>query len=355
MASKAMQARLAAKANAEAGDTTDGEDVSGGVGADLEEDASTDHITETPLDGSAAAAPAKAPSAARAEETPEQAEAKAAKVARSKLLEEKWQEAREKRQAAKIKEQARAERQAAAEDRKAVAAEKARYDGLKTGSYRDTLVALGRDPAKTFAEMQREQIEASTPEAQARRQREEDERALEERFKPVLSELEQLRAERAQWAADAHASAIQNSYQHAAADPAFANLRIEYSDEVLLDHASYYDKKPQEFFAVADEYGVKLTHPGKGFSMHEVLQVLSAAQAAHDSGVQARRAAQRPAEHQSASPTVNGTAPRRNAGTAPGNGLASERGPTGAADSAVLSPQDRMRARARDEIRRSGG
>ncbi len=348
--SKAMQAKLAARAAAAAGDegsagaaTEDGTDTAGGLGIDDEGD-------------SPALERALATEGSPTAEAPDQAEAKA-RAARAALFEEKLKGAREKRQAQKLAERAKADRQAAKAEREAAAAEKAKYDGLKTGSFKETLVALGRDPTKTYQELQREAIEASTPEAAARREKEAGERALEERFKPILSELEQLRAERAEVQAEraaiaeqTHASNVTSMFHRAGADPAFADLRIEYPDEALLDHVRYYDKHPDHFEAVALDYGVRLTTPGKGFTVHEVLQVLSAAQAAHNSGVQARRAAHRPAEHQSALPTVNGTAPRRNAGTAPGNDPALER--SSSTEAPALSPRDRMRERAREEIRR---
>ena len=360
MASKTMQARLAARiAETVGGDDGEGasvkggsEDVSGLGGAD--ESSSTDHIVETPE--GAASPPPKPAAAPPVAETPEQIDAKA-KAARLQLFQEKLADARAKAQGEKLRAQAKAERKAVEEERRLAKAERAKLDeingNLRTGSFRDSLVALGRDPAKTFAEMQREAIEASTPEAQQRREREaaeqrekEREAALEERFKPVLSELEQLRAERAQWAEAEHRSNIQQSYQHVAKDPAFKDLRIEYDDADLLEYAHMYDKNPDAFYVAADQYGVRLTSPGKGFSMHELLQVLAAAQAAHNSGVQARRAAQSPPERQSGQPTVNGTAPRRNA-AATGNDLARE---APAAEERALSPTERLRERTRRAI-----
>jgi len=356
MASKAMKARLAARlvdtdadgAMVEGGTT----DVSGLGGADESD------VSETPVVETSEESPkAEKVEAAPAPKVDPEADARAARL---KLFEEKLAETRERRQSARLAEQARAERKAAQEEREAARVERAKLaeisGKLRTGSFRESLVALGRDPAKAFEEMSREAIEASTPEAAARRekyeaeQRERDrEAALEERFRPVLSELEQLRAERAQWAEAEHRSNIQQSYQHASADPAFKDLRIEYSDEDLLEYAHMYDKNPEAFYAAAHQYGVRLTSPGKGFSMHEVLQLLGAAQAAHHSGVQARRAAQRPPEPQSGTPTVNGTAPRRNAAVT-GNDPAP--GTSGAEDSS-LSPREIMRQRARAEIRRA--
>ena len=353
MASKAMQERLAARLADTDGDGAGvkggTEDVSGLGGAD--EESTSDHVVETEV-GVTAAAPKAAPAATAPDPDAE------VRAARLKLFEEKLADRRAKNQGERIKAQARAEKKAIEDERRAVAAEKAKYEDingkLRTGSFRDTLTALGRDPSKTFAEMQQEAIEASTPEGQARREREaaeqrekEKEAALEERFKPILSELEQLRAERAQWAEETHRHNIQQSFQHVAADPAFRELRIEYDDGALLEYAHMYDKNPDAFYAAASDYGVRLTSPGKGFSMHEVFQVLSAAQAAHNSGVQARRAAHSPPERQSGTPTVNGTAPRRNA-AAPGNDLARETS-TGAEDRA-LPPAERLRLRTQRAI-----
>ena len=351
MASKAMQERLAARLADTDGDGAGvkggTEDVSGLGGAD--ESTTTDHVVETEVGVTATPVPKAAPVAA----PPPDPDAEV-RAARLKLFEEKLADRRAKNQGEKLRAQARTEAKAIADERKAVAAEKAKYEGLKTGSFKQTLSALGRDPVKTFAEMQQEAIEASTPEGAARREKEaaeqrekEKEAALEERFKPILSELEQLRAERAQWEEETHKTKIGQSFQHVAADPAFRELRVEYDDDALLEYAHLYDKNPGAFYEAAAQYNVRLTSPGKGFSMHELLQVLSAAQAAHSSGVQARRAAHRPPERQSGSPTVNGTAPRRNA-AAPGNDLAPET-PTGAEDRS-LPPAERLRLRTQRAI-----
>ncbi len=288
----------------------------------------------------------------QATEVDPEAKARATRLA---LFEEKLKAKREENQAKQLAARAKADRLAAKAERDAAAAERAKYDGLKQGTYKETLEALGRDPRKAWEEMNREAIEASTPEAQARRDREEAQRALDERFKPVLSELEELREERKTYLAQAHENRLVGGFQRAAADPAFKDLRIEYPDEALLDHARYYDKNPGDLRVAAKQFGVQLTDPNKGFTMHELLQVLSAAQSAHNAGVQARRAALSPAEPQSAAPpTVNGTAPRRNAGTAVGNDLASQRA-SAKAEVSGMSVKDRVRARIDAEIRRSGG
>ncbi len=331
--------RLHAKMNALAGEPAEAVEESDAGEA-------TEAVTETPVEQVTTETTETA-----AEPDPE---AKA-RAARLELFQEKLKQKREENAARRLAAQAKADRQAAKADREAAKTERAKYDGLKAGSFKETLAALGRDPRQTWEEMNREAIEASSPEAQAKREAAAAQKALDERFAPVLTELEQLREERKQWATRAHESRIVSGFQQAAADPAFKDLRIEYPDDALLDHAKYYDKNPDHLRAAAQEYGVRLTAPEKGFTMHELLQVLSAAQAAHNAGVQARRAAMSPAEPQSASPpTVNGTAPRRNAGTAVGNDLASQRA-SAKAEATALSPKERMRARAEAEIRKSGG
>jgi hypothetical protein len=341
--------RLHAKMNALAGEPSEGETVEADSGGD------EPIVTETPLEQVTTETQADEPG------TPEQLEAKT-KAARLALFEEKLQAKREENQAKRLAAKAKADRKAAQEDREAAAAERKKYDGLKVGTFKETIAALGRDPRKTWEDMNREMIEASTPEAQARRDKEAAEQALDERFKPLQSELEQIRAEREQLrlereqlAEQGHSRALVTNFQQAAADPAFKDLRIEYADDALLDHAKHYDKNPDQLRAAAAQYGVRLTAPEKGFTMHELLQVLSAAQSAHNEGVQARRAALSSAEPQSAAPpTVNGTAPRRNAGTAVGNDLASQRA-SAKSEASGLSPKERVRLRADEAIRRSGG
>jgi hypothetical protein len=283
--------------------------------------------------------------------TPEEAEAQV-KAARALLFKEKLNSHREKSTTKRALAKARQEAAAAKADREAAAAERAKYEGLKSGSFKETLAALGRDPRKTFEEMQREAIEASTPEAQARREREELQREIEAKLTPLQQEVERLRAREAAALQRSHEQAIVSSYHTVASDPAFRDLRIEYPDETLIEYARHYDKNPHEFHELARQYKVPLTSPERGFSMHEILSLLSAVQAEHVRGMQARRQALNPAGAQAApSQTVNGTAPRRNAGTAIGNELASARASTGPAVSG--SVRERIAARREEEIRRS--
>lgn len=284
------------------------------------------------------------PDAPTTEQTPEDP----ARVARVKLYEEKLVASREKRSAQRLEEKARADRKAAKQERQSAAQEHAKYAGLKAGTFKETIAALGHDPAKVYAEMQREAIEASTPEAAARRQQETIDAAL----KAQQDRIDALEAERTQERQAAqsrqHAVQMQHHFKTALEDPQFIDLRIEYPDEALLDHAQYYDKHPGELRQHAAKFGVKLTAPQKGFTMHELLQVLSAAQVAHNAARQAREAAIRPPQAEPGkTPTVNGTADRRNAGTVT-NELAQQRASSGPVESG--SARARIRARLEQEV-----
>ena len=340
MASPALAARLGAAMKAET-------DV-GDVAAPQDNEAADDVVETVEVANDTEAAPSEP---ANDNETPEQVDTKL-RAARHALLEEKLKGAREKRQAQRLAEQAKADRKAAAAERETAAAEKAKYAGLKEGSFKDTLKALGRDPREAWEEMNREAIEGSTPEAQAKRAEEKRQKEIEDKFTPIQEELRQLREERVQWQAQQEHTRVVTNFQRSLADPTFTELRVEYPDEVLFEHAQHYVSHPDDLYAAADQFSVQLTDRSKGFTMHELLQVLSAAQAAHNAGVQARRAAQRPAAAQAGKPpTVNGTAERRNAGTANGIDLASPRA-TAKAEVSTLSPRERMRQRVSEEIRK---
>ncbi len=291
--------------------------------------------------------------AVEAVETPEQAETKA-RAARLALFEEKLVASREKRAEQRVIEKAKALRKEAANERRLAAEERAKYDGLKTGTFKETLSALGRDPVETFKEMSREAIEYSTPEAAAKR----EQARLDAKDAELQARLDAIEAKEAAQAKEAAHRAEQSRlvthFQKAVEDPAFEALRIEYPDEVLLDHAQHYAENPKELQQHAASYGVRLTDPHGRFTMHELLQVLSAAQAAHDTAKQARSAARRPPEAQAGkAPTVNGTADRRNAGTVT-NDLASQRASPGPKVS-TGSVKDRLAQSIEEEIRRYSG
>ncbi len=266
------------------------------------------------------------------------------KAAKRALIEAKLAEARDRRAAANQGKKARAEREAAAEDRKAAAEEKAKWDAIGKGSYRDGLLALGKDPRVEWEKMNREAIEAGTPEAQQKALEEKIERRLAEieaqKLAPLQQTIEELKAREQSLAAQAHEGQLLSAFQTELKDPSYIGLRTEYDDADLIGYVKHFDKNPQAFYEAAKHYSVSLTDPGRGFTMREILTVLKSAQDAHDQGRQQRASKLAPAASSAKTPTVNGTAPRGNAGTTIGNDLAGER----AAPSRRLTRLERINA-----------
>lgn len=252
--------------------------------------------------------------------------------ARAALIRERLAEQRERREATKLSAQAKADREEAARDREAAKGDRSKWEALKQGSFREGIAALGRDPSEVFAEMQREAIEASTPEAEIKRMRADFERQIGEKLAPLQETIESLKAEKVEANAVAYHHALTSAFSQEAQDPEFVGLRTEYEDSALLGYVQEFDRNPDSFYAAAKAYGVRLTDPSQGFTMREILTVLKAAQDAHDQGKTARRARLQPQAHQAASSaptrTVNGTAERRNAGSTIDPDLAGERAST---------------------------
>ncbi len=210
---------------------------------------------------------------------------------------------------------------------------------------REGIAAMGRDPGKVFEEMQREAIEASTPEAELKRMRADFERQMGEKLAPLQETIEALKREREEMANQSYESNLVGAFKATVTDPAYIDLRAEYDDQGLFEYVQHFDKNPTAFFAAAKHYGVRLTDPSRGFTMPEILGVLKAAQDAHDRGKQERRSkllpASPPGQTQPGKPhTVNGTAARSNAGTPIGNDLATER----STPSRKLSRKERIQA-----------
>ncbi len=280
----------------------------------------------------------------------------------SDLFQEKLDEIRERRKAKGLGKQAsvhvsraaRWEAEAQA-DREAAAAEKARWEGLKSGSFLETLKAAGKDPAVAFAEMQREAIEQGTPEAQMKRMREEMERQLATTVEPLQKTIAQLTEERDQAKADAHERGFVSDFESTAKDAAYQELRIEYPDARLLRLAKSFRDEPKFFYEQARANQVRLTDPAHGFNMVDILNVLSAVQAKHREETESRRAAlaapSNAAERPASSPTVNGTAARPNAGQNIGNDLATAR----AADGKFVPKATTAAGRVRERARRIAG
>lgn len=273
-------------------------------------------------------------------------------AAKRALIEEKLAAQRERRQAAGLSTKAKEAAARAAAAAAAAEAERSKWESLRQGNFLEGVRAMGRDPREVFAEMQREAIEASTPEAELKRMRADFEKQLGEKLQPLQETIEQLRTEREQLearqrehAARVYEQTLVSAYRESINDPAYMDLRAEYGDEGLFGYVDHFDKNPQQFLQAAHHYGVRLTDPSKGFTMPEILTVLKAAQEAHDKGKQERRSkfmpASPPDQTQSGKPhTVNGTAASPNAGTPIGNDLAAER----AAPSRKLSRRERIQA-----------
>jgi hypothetical protein len=232
-----------------------------------------------------------------------------------------------------------AEREKAAEGaRQAAAAERAKYDALRTGTFKDTILALGHDPRVVFKDMQQEAIEAGKPEAEIRRMRADFEKQMGEKLAPLAQTIEELKQQNAALLEERQRNAEENAhrsfvsdYQEHVQDQKYVDLRIEYGDKRLFNLVRGMKGNPDQLRAYAKELGVRLTFPDRRFNMQDILNVLTAAHVAHDTERKQRREQmQAPNESQTqpstlASPkTVNGATERRPAETNPlGNDSAS--------------------------------
>ncbi len=327
-----------------------------------------------PTSGSSEAVSASADAPVTAPETD-------ARATKHDLLSEKLAAIRDQRQRKKAesklseREKTISEKEREAEEaRKAATEERAKYDALRTGTFRDTLKALGRDPLEAFKEMQQEAIEAGKPEAELRRMRYDFEKQMGEKLKPLeetIAELqrqnEELLNERQQTAAERSHQAFVADYQaaletkDAEGRATYHDLRIEYGDRRLFGLVDSMKRNPPKLRAYAKELGVRLTFPDNRFNMTDIFNVLDAAHKAHEAEKKQRRDQMQapttsPGAPQQASAnaqTVNGTAERRNAATNPlGNDSAASKASAPPSRSRV-SKQGRIdRAMARDAARR---
>ncbi len=282
------------------------------------------------------------------------------------LLLEKLAKTREERRSQRVLESARQQRdaigreaEAAKVDREAAAAERARWENLKSGNFLDGIKASGRDPAKVFAELQREAVEAGTPEAQMRRMRDEFDRQLAEQVGPLRKTIEDLTEREKSAKAETEQHAFASDFTRTVSDDAYGALRDEYPDERLLSLADGFRSNPNALRAQAARLGVRLPDPQIGFTMKDILNVLKAAQDEHEAGKTTRRAARTATNPSTAAQqaptaqaTVNGTAERRNAGASTlGNDLASSTASTAKPSLNGMTPA----ARVRERVRRMGG
>ena len=281
------------------------------AGADAPDDATSDSATATEAGAPPAGQVAVAESGA---EPVAVDETRATKYA---LLEEKLAEARDRRKAQRIADEARAERKRAKADGDAAAQERAKWEALKSGNFKDAITAMGRDPRKVFEEMAEEARTAGTPEAQMAAMRASFEKQIADVTEPLKKTIEQLQREKQEGDAREETARFGSDFARAIQDPVYNALREEYDDDQLLTFAHTVKRD--------------LTAQGKRFNVLDVLGVLKKAQDEHDAKKQARRtrlqtATQSPAaQAASEKPTVNGTAERRNAAATLGNDLASTR------------------------------
>lgn len=306
-------------------------------------------------------APAQSPQEAIEEENQEQtgepeAPPDEAAVKRS-ILEEKLHAIKAKRAAQEAEKEERriraihAKNQAAKEleeTRKQLEETKAKWARLQTGSFKEGLMEMGRDPLQTFKELQREAVEADTPEGKIRMLERQFQEKLESITKPLESKLAEMQAEHARQAEASIQARMQADFVRTVQDPEYEVLREAYEDEDLLSYANNFRNNPESFHAAARQYGVRLTQPTKGFTMREILSVLKAAQVAHDEARKQRRERLREKSPGMPKPaTVNGASAPRNAGSTITNDLASTRA---SGSGPKLSRQERIEA----EIARLG-
>lgn len=270
------------------------------------------------------------------------------------LFAEKLAKVRADRRASTALRDAEAKRKEADRDREAVAKERALFaEGRK--DIRKFIEANGMSPKEAYEEMTRQAIEADTPEAKLRAAQEAWKAELAETIAPLKKTIEELTAERDAARSQNADQGFATDFQQTVTGDAFKELRVEYSDAQLLEHAKRFRDDPRFFHDVAKEYSVTLTNPGRGFTMLDILNVLKSVQDKHREGVEKRRAALAPpqseAAEQAASPTVNGTAARRNAGQTIGNDLATAR----AADGKFIPKGATAAQRVRERTRRLAG
>lgn len=276
----------------------------------------------------------------------------------AEVFAEKLARLREKRQADTSLREAQEAREQAKADREAAAAEKARWEDLKSGSFLDGIKAMGRDPRAAFEEMQKEAVEAGTPEAQIKRMQSEFQRQLAEHVEPLKKTIEELRTERETLTKEASERAFASDFTASLEDPMYEEMRISNSDDAIRKHAVCFRDDPALFHSYARELKYDLPPPQEGFTMKHILGVLKSAHDQHTAETEKRRAARIAAKpstaaQQAATVTVNGTAERRNAGvTNIGNDLATARAVDGKFIPKGSSAAQRIRERAR---RYSGG
>ena len=279
-----------------------------------------------------------------------------------RLLRERRRDQRETAEGARARAEAEQLRAQADADAKAAAAERAKWESLgKDGSYLDGLKALGKDPRAEFERLKDEAIAAGTPEAMIAQMERKFEQRLSELVEPLKKTVETLTEREQRLAAAARerdtADAVKGDYADAVkkAGATYDDLLDAEGEEKVLGAARALIESPESFHEYRRRYNVRLTGAGGRYNMTDILNVLAAAQAEHDGGRAKRRAARTAANPSDAAPataaptetpTVNGTAAPRNAGTATiGNDLATARAAEGTFKPTGKTAAQRIRER----------
>lgn len=276
----------------------------------------------TPINSAPAGADAAPPPA-----TIEQATGEASSPAdelslRRSLLAEKLEEARARRQERKASRSHREHegrtKQQLESELAAAQTERARLEKIGKGPFAGVLKELGRDPLQTFREMEAEAADINTPEGALRRLKSQTDETIAELNRKIDTlakdrerDQEELKTERKTSAERELISRFETDFGRIIHDPAWRSLRVAYDDDVILAYAHTYRRDPSSLHAAAKLHKVRLTDPSRGFTMHEILTVLNAAQEDYEAKRKSREArlAGQSGDHADRS-TVNGsTAP----------------------------------------------
>jgi hypothetical protein len=281
-----------------------------------------------------------------------------ARETKRSLLSERLAEVRERRAAARLDRQAREQADHAKKDREAAAAERAKWEGLRNGTFLDGMKALGKDPREVFEQMKQEAVEAGKPEAQIRQMQERFDKLLAETVEPLKKTIEGLREEKKQTEAREQAreesARFSADFDRTMQSPDFAPLRIEYGDERLVSMVRSFVTNPGSIVQHAKALKVELTHDDGRFSMREALTVLKRAQEEHEAQKQRRAQAVAPPSQPAPAPagkkpTVNGTQERAD------NPLGNEPASSRASNATGKSPSESRRQRVQRLIDEGGG
>lgn len=214
------------------------------------------------------------------------------KQAKRELLAAKLADIRERQQARALERQARGHVSKAKEDADAAAAERAKWEGLRTGTFVDGMRALGKDPREVLEQMKTEALKAGTPEFQISQMQErfdaELKRAISEHVEPLKKTIEQLTTENAEKDAAALDSRFGADFERTVQVEDFRALRVEYGEDRLFSMVRGFLASPKTLVTNAKALGVDLTHQDGRFSMREALTVLRRAQEEHEAQKQRR-------------------------------------------------------------------